>query len=124
MASSWSWFPVQVPQPGPQFLAHLCIESAEGLIEQEHAGLHRQGTGQRHPLPLAAGELGGVAVAVTLQLHQREQLLHPVANLGRRPLAQLQAEGDVLAHGAVLEQSEVLERGPAGPPGSRWPHQG
>ena len=33
---------VEIAQPGPQLLAHLGIEGTEGLIEQQHSGLHRQ----------------------------------------------------------------------------------
>ncbi len=100
---------LQVAQPHPQLLAHLGIESAERFIEQQHLGLHRQRPRQRHPLPLAAGELKGIAARVALQLHQLQQLLHPVANPGRAPAAQAQAEGDVLPHRQMLEQGEVLE---------------
>ena len=61
---------VEIAQPGPQFLAHLGVEGTEGLIQQQHPRLHRQGPGQGHPLALPTGELGGVAVAEPLQLHQ------------------------------------------------------
>ena len=100
---------VEIAQPGPQFLAHLGVEGAEGLIEQQHPRLHSQGPSQGHPLALAAGELGGVAVAKALQLHQLQQLINPPADRLVLPAAQLQTKADVLAHGAVLEQGEVLE---------------
>ena len=100
---------VEVAQPSPQLLAHLGIEGAEGLIEQQHPGLHRQGPGQGHPLALAAGELGGETRSVALQLHQIEQLIDAALDRLLLPAAQLQAKGHVLAHGAVLEQGEVLK---------------
>jgi hypothetical protein len=49
---------VQAAQPAAQLLAHLGVERAEGLVEQQHARLHRQRAGQRDALALAAGELG------------------------------------------------------------------
>ena len=71
IASSWSWVTrtvvtcdllVQLAQPDPQLLAHLGVEGAEGLVEQQHPGLDGQRPGQGHALALAARELGGVAV--------------------------------------------------------------
>jgi hypothetical protein len=70
-ASSWSWvtktvvWPVsswRPAQPAAQFLAHLGVERAERLVEQQHARLDGQRAGQRHALPLAARELRRVAV--------------------------------------------------------------
>jgi hypothetical protein len=54
---------VEVAQPAAQFLAHLCVERTEGLVEQEDARLDREGAGERDALSLAAGELAGVALA-------------------------------------------------------------
>ena len=105
--SSW-----RSPQPGPQVLAHLRVERAEGLVEQQHLRLHRQRPGQRHPLPLAAGELGGIAVGEPVELDQAQQLVHAVGDLRLVPLADLQAEADVLEHGHVLEGGVVLEDEP------------
>ena len=53
---------VQAPQPGAQLLAHLRVERAERLVEQQHLRLDRERAGQRHALALAAGELRRVAV--------------------------------------------------------------
>ncbi|WP_428480693.1 ATP-binding cassette domain-containing protein, partial [Pseudomonas chlororaphis] len=44
---------VQPRQPAPQLLAHLGVQGAEGFVQQQHLGLHRQGTGQGDPLALA-----------------------------------------------------------------------
>ena len=65
-ASSWSWvtktvvWPVRVvdlAQPAAQLAAHLRVERAERLVEQQHLRLDRQRAGQRDALALAAGEL-------------------------------------------------------------------
>ena len=52
---------VQPAQPVAQLLADLGVEGAERLVEQQHRRLDRQRPGQRHPLPLAAGELARAA---------------------------------------------------------------
>ena len=48
---------VQPAQPAAQLLAHLGVERAERLVEQQHLRLDRQRARQRDALPLAAGEL-------------------------------------------------------------------
>ena len=100
---------VEAAQPGAQFLAHAGVEGAEGLVEQQHLGLDRQGPGERHALALAARELAGVAVGEAVELHQGEQVVHPLADLVLRALADAEAEGDVVADGHVLEGGIVLE---------------
>ena len=65
-ASSWSCVTkidgdvqlvVQAAQPAAQLLAHLGVERAERLVEQQHARLDGQRAGERDALALAAGEL-------------------------------------------------------------------
>ena len=100
---------VQAPQPGPQLLAHRGVERAEGLVEQQHARLDGERPGERHALTLAAGELGRVAVGEAFQVDEAEQLVDPVARLVLGGLADLEAEGDVVAHRHVLERRVVLK---------------
>lgn len=100
---------MEIPQPGTQFLAHLGIEGTEGFIEQQHAGLDREGPGEGDALALAARELGGIAISETLKLHQLEQFIDAPADHLMLPAAEFQPEGHVLSHGAVLEQGEVLK---------------
>ena len=69
---------VQAAQPLRRSLRTRRVERAERLVEQQHLGLHRQRAGQRHALALAAGELRGVAVGEALQVHELEQLVHPL----------------------------------------------
>ena len=92
-ASSWSWvtntvvWPVRVvdlAQPAAQLAAHLGVERAEGLVEQQHAWARSPGAGQRHALALAAGELRRVALFETRQLHEIEQLEGAAADFGLR----------------------------------------
>ncbi len=100
---------VQAAQPFAQLGPDTRVESAERLVEQKHLRLDREGAGERHPLALATGELRRIAVTELLQLHQLEQLIDPRPDLVLRPLPDRQPEGDVVAHGHVLEGGVVLE---------------
>ncbi len=55
---------MQPPQPLAQLRAHLRVERAERLVEQQHPRLDRERARQRHALALTAGELGRVALGV------------------------------------------------------------
>ena len=48
---------VQAAQPLAELLAHLGVEGAERLVEEQHLGLDGEGARQRHALPLPTGEL-------------------------------------------------------------------
>ena len=72
---------VEAAQPCSQLLADAGVERTEGLVEQEDLRLDGERARERHTLPLTAGELGRVAVGKALQLHEREQLVHPGAHL-------------------------------------------
>ena len=104
---------VKPSQPAAQFGPHLGVQGAERLIEEEHLRLHGQGPGQGDPLPLAAGELGRVAVRQSFELHQLEQVLDLFPDIlfggayGTR--LHVQAEGHIVGHGQVPEERIVLE---------------
>ena len=104
---------MQLAQPATQLGTHLGIQCAEGLIQQQHLGLHRQCPGQSDTLTLAAGQLGWQAIGGPVQLHHFQQVHDLLADLRlARPLAARahgQAVGDVLVHRHVLEQRVVLE---------------
>ena len=100
---------VQPPQPCAQVGANLGVEGSEGFVEQQDARLDGQRARERHALALAAAELAGVARLVAAQPDDAEQLVDLGADLGLRALADAQSEGDVLAHGHVLEGRVVLE---------------
>ena len=65
---------VQAPQPLAQLLADLGVQAPNGSSSSSTVGLHGQGPGQRHPLPLPAGELGRQPVRELREVHQLEQL--------------------------------------------------
>ena len=100
---------VEAAQPRPQVRADLGVEGAERLVEQQHLRVDGERAGQRHPLALAAGELGRVAVLEAVQPDDLEQLVDAALDLGLGPLADRQAERDVVAHRHVLERRVVLE---------------
>ena len=100
---------MQLAQPSAQLLAHPRIERSKRLVQEEHPGLRGERARQRHPLPLATGELVRVAPREPGELHQGEQLLHPLLHLGAWPIADPEGEGHILPHRHVPEQGVVLE---------------
>ena len=79
---------VQPAQPLAQLLAHLGVERAERLVEQQHLRLGRERPRQRDALPLAAGELRRVAESPrSSSCTSSSSSLHALADLasvGRR----------------------------------------
>ena len=67
---------VQPAQPLPQLLAHLGVERAERLVEQQHLRLDRERPRQRDALTLTARELRRPAVRHEVELHELEELPH------------------------------------------------
>ena len=57
--------------------AHGGVESAKGLVQQQQARLRGQRSGERHALPLPAGQLRGPPAAHMGQLYEVQQLPHP-----------------------------------------------
>ena len=104
---------MQRAQPLPQLLAHLGVERAERLVEQQDARLDRERAGQRDALALAAGQLARVAAGQPVELHQIQQFLDPRADRGLvladRARLHPQAERDVLEHRHVAEQRVMLK---------------
>src|SRR5690606_3671940 len=91
----------------------LGVECAERLVEEQDARLDGERPGQGDALALAAGKLRRVAAFKTAELHELEQLHHPVANLRpRRPgpcRTGIEAEGDVVERLHALEERVALE---------------
>ncbi len=100
---------VQAAQPVAQLLADLRVERAERLVEQEDARADRERAGERHPLALPAGELRGQSVREALEVHEPQELVDALGDLGLRRAADLEPERDVPRDGQVLEGRVVLE---------------
>ena len=66
---------MQPAQPAAQLLAHLGVERAERLVEQQHLRLDGERARQRHALALSARELRRVAVGQPVELHELQQVV-------------------------------------------------
>ena len=104
---------VKFPEPTAEVFAHLGIQSAERLVEQQHFRLDGQRSRKGHPLALAAGELGGKPFFEPVELDGCEKLLDAGADRRfRRPLLPRQnpqREGDVFEDIHMREESVGLE---------------
>src|SRR5438094_6594331 len=86
------------------------------LVCQEDQGPVDEGPGDRDALLLATGELVGIVVQFLPQPDQVQDLRHALLGDVARFSDHLQRKGDVVEHGLVREQFEVLEDGPQVPP--------
>ena len=68
-------FVVQFAQPAAQFLAHLRVERAERLVQQQNLRLDRERAGERDALSLPAGKLGRIPFGERLELDEFQQLV-------------------------------------------------
>ncbi len=89
---------------------HLGVERRGGLVEEHDLGVHRQRPGDRDPLLLAAGQLGGVLRRLGADADPLQQFLGGPHGPVLGDAADLHlAEDHVLQHGLVGEQVEALE---------------
>jgi hypothetical protein len=87
-----------------QRLAQGGVEGGERLVEEHHGRIGGERTGQRHALPLPAGELVGIGRAAMRELDELQALGD--APRMRRP------EGDVALDAQVREQRALLKDHP------------
>src|SRR5439155_9540962 len=85
------------------------------LVCQEDQRPVDEGPGDRDALLLATGELVGVVAQFLPQPDQVQDLRHALLGDVARFSDHLQRKGDVVEHGLVREQFEVLEHGPQVP---------
>ena len=100
---------LQLLELGAHALAQLGVEIGQRLVEQQDRRLDHQRAGERDALLLAAGQLVRVAALEPGEIDQRQRLLDLPARRGRRNLAQLEPEHDVLEHVLVRPHRVVLE---------------
>ncbi len=74
------------------------------LVEQQKPWTDHDRARQRDALPLAAGELRRQPRPEVGQAHGGQRGTHAFADLRRRALAQLEAEGDVVERREVREE--------------------
>jgi hypothetical protein len=89
------------------------VQRRERLVEQEDAGLERQGAGHAHALALASRERAGPPVGRVADPEALQQLLGPFAALA--PGQAAHRVGHVLPGAQVPEQGVVLEHVAAAP---------
>ncbi len=93
------------------------IDGAERLVHEQQRRIGRQGAGDADALTLAAGELRRVALAHPgLEADELEQLGHPRADAAGVPAQQAGHGADVLGHGEVREEPDLLDRVADGAP--------
>ena len=92
-----------------QLDAQLRVEVGERLVEQEEPRLEDDAARDGDALLLAAGHLGREFGGVALEVDEPQRGVDPLRHLGLADAAELEPEGDVLAHGEVREQRVVLE---------------
>ena len=99
--------PQQLAQVLAQAAAQVGVEAGEGFVEQQQVGPRRERARQGDALLLAAGEFVGVALRQAVEAEQGEGV--EAARLTRAAVKAVQAEADVVGHGEVREQRQVLE---------------
>src|ERR1035437_4561349 len=92
-----------------QSAAHHRVQGRERFVEKEHFGVRRQGSTEGAALGLAAADLLGVAVGLSGEPDQVEQLVHAGSHFGGRTMAYFERESDVLTNGQVREEGVALE---------------
>ena len=90
-------------------LAQGGVQRCQRLIQQNGPGPHRQRTGERHPLALAAGQLVDGAMSQGIDAHHLQHLAGAGEALGLGHAPHPQAIGHVLHHRHVGEQGIGLE---------------
>jgi hypothetical protein len=93
-----------------KLLARHGVQCGERFVHEQHPGVRRQGTGQRHPLPHAAGKLVNVGVCVAFQTHElKVELGHFDPFLVVQIGLQLQAEKHVAQYVEPGKKRRLLE---------------
>ena len=94
-----------------QFAAHDQagdgIERAEGLVEEEHVGVHRQGARHFEPLLHAAGELGGIGLFKAFEADHLDVVGDALRAFRRGELEE--AEADIAFDGEPGKDAALLE---------------
>src|SRR5205807_5829455 len=101
--------PLQARDLRPHLHPQLGVEIRERLVEEEDRGLAHDRAAYRDALALAAGELLRLAVEILAETEDRRGLADQARHLGRRRLADLEPELEVLAHRHVRVERVALE---------------
>ena len=94
---------------GAHLHAELRVEVGQRLVHEEHRRLADDRSAHRDPLPLAAGELAGLALEVGLEAEELGDLEHPFRALLLLDARDAEREADVRLDGQVRVERVVLE---------------
>ena len=106
------------PLPEPEqleveALAGQRVERAERLVEQQDAGLEREGPGERDALALTARQLGRpIGTARRVEADELDEGSEPLGPPLRRPAGELERVRDVVGGRAPRQQPRLLEDQP------------
>ncbi len=96
-----------------QLVAHeqpgLLVERAEGLVEEKQARARDEGAGDADPLPHAAGELRRIRPRKRHQPHERQRMLHALADFRLGQSGTAQREGGVVERREPRKARVLLE---------------
>ena len=90
-------------------LAQLQVQGTQGFIQKQHARLVHQRARQGHALALPAGKLPRLAVAIAVQLDQRQHLFRLGRPQAARDTLDHQPVGHIVAHIHMRKQRVVLK---------------
>jgi hypothetical protein len=96
-------------QLGDDEVAVGLVELARRLVRQQHVGLDREGTGDRDPLPLPAGQLGDESVGQVSDTEALEGGGGALHGLARLDVAAPQGDGEVLLGGEGRHEAVGLQ---------------
>ena len=101
--------PVQLEEFDPRLDAQLGVQIGQRFVEQEYARIPHDGASDRHALPLASGELAGVAFEKVGDGEDVRRPLHAAYNFLLGSFPHPQAKGHVLVDGHMRVERVVLE---------------
>src|ERR671932_750163 len=88
------------------------VEVSGGFVCEHDRGTPHEGSGDRHPLPLPSGELGGLEARAVGEAGPFQRLIRAPVPLGGGDARVEQPVGHVLPHRGVFGQEELLEDEP------------
>ena len=89
---------------------HLRVQCRSWLIEEEHLGIHRQGSGDCHTLFLSARKTVGIAVCLVQQSDTGQEFRCLLIGFFPCHLAQFyRSQHDIATNGHIREEIELLE---------------
>jgi hypothetical protein len=96
-------------QLGSNADSQLGIQVREGLVQQQHLGIHDQGSCQGDTLLLPAAELAGEALLETGETQELQGVRHALGCALAADTCQAQSVADVFGNAHVGEQGVILK---------------